>query len=57
MVNPRICEAVPVAGLGGVSKNSVKPKVVSRYKIVPVAKHIGAYGGVKLGEVGGGVSL
>ncbi|KAM7527040.1 hypothetical protein LguiB_030450 [Lonicera macranthoides] len=35
MVDPRTCEAVSVARLGGVRKNSVKPKVISRYTKLP----------------------
>ncbi|KAM7486958.1 hypothetical protein LguiA_002967 [Lonicera macranthoides] len=38
MVNPRTCGTVPVAGFDGVRKNSVEPKVISRYKKRPGAR-------------------
>ncbi|KAM7486960.1 hypothetical protein LguiA_002969 [Lonicera macranthoides] len=51
MVNPRTYGAVPVAGFGGVRKNSVESKVISRYKKSPgswTCSSSGGAGAVKL---------
>ncbi|KAM7522145.1 hypothetical protein LguiA_012047 [Lonicera macranthoides] len=35
MMNSRTCEAIPVSGLDDVRKNSIKSKMISRYKKYP----------------------